>query len=181
MKIVYFLLLLSLVSVLACTPANGAGDKQQQGDQALAGSAAQADTSGNALKTSAYEPGSWITDYQLALQYAAELKRPVLINFTGSDWCGWCKKLSKEVFTQDAFVNYAKDNLVLLKIDFPQSIPQTQAEKDANSALAKKYAVQGYPTIVLVDEKGTELQRTGYQYGGAEKYVTHLQELLKTE
>lgn len=65
-----------------------------------------------------YEPGTWLTDYNLALRLSKESGKPVLINFTGSDWCPWCFRLRDEVFSQDAFINFAKENLILLMIDF---------------------------------------------------------------
>ena len=123
----------------------------------------------------------WLTDYSQALKTAADLNRPVFIDFTGSDWCGWCIKLDKEVFSQPEFQAYARENLVLLKLDFPRNFPQSPAVKAANQALAEKYSIEGYPTIVLTDASGNELQRTGYQDGGAGKYVAHLQELLSKE
>lgn len=123
----------------------------------------------------------WLTEYNQALKTAAEQGRPVFIDFTGSDWCHWCIKLDKEVFSQPEFKAYAREKLVLLKLDFPRSIPQSPAVKAANQALAEKYNIEGYPTIVLTDASGNEIQRTGYQAGGAQKYVAHLQNLLSTE
>ena len=121
----------------------------------------------------------WSTDYTAALKQAKESGRPVLVDFTGSDWCGWCIKLDKEVFSQQAFKDYAKDNLVLLQLDFPRAKPQTDEVKKQNQELAGKFGIRGYPTIVLVDSEGKELARTGYQAGGAEKYVEHLKKLLE--
>ncbi len=121
----------------------------------------------------------WITDFEKAKETAKKLKRPMLVDFTGSDWCGWCIKLDKEVFSKDEFKEYAKDNLVLVELDFPNRKKQSDALKAQNKALAKKYGIRGYPTILLLDADGKELARTGYQRGGPEKYVKHLQKLLK--
>jgi len=169
MKWIIILALMLSVAVLGCTPTQKPEPANEQ---------VEAVTFDEAMDNPQVGTGEWLTDYDQALAVAKEQKRPVLINFTGSDWCSWCMKLSKEVFTQDAFINYAKGNLVLLKLDFPRSLPQTPEEKAANEKKAREYGVNGFPTIVLVDANGKELNRTGYQPGGAEAYVKHLQDLL---
>lgn len=126
-----------------------------------------------------YTAGEWITDHQKALALSAETGKPVLANFTGSDWCIWCKRLSSEVFTKKEFIDFAKDNLILLKLDFPRNLPQTTAEKQQNEALAKQFSITGFPTILILDKVGKEVARTGYQQGGADSYIQHLQELIK--
>ncbi len=128
-----------------------------------------------------YVPGEWITDYDAAINYAKELNRPVLMNFTGSDWCSWCFKLRDEVFSKKDFIDYAKDNLILLTVDFPKRKQLPLAEQQANDALAMKYGVNGYPTIVFVDSTGKELNRSGYQPGGASAYVKLIQNLIKQQ
>ena len=121
----------------------------------MAGSLMAADSSG------------WLTDYKAALQEAKASNKPILADFTGSDWCGWCMKLSKETFTQPAFLDFAKKNLVLLEVDFPQSKPQSDAVKQQNDMLSKKFQVDGFPTIVLLDKDGKEIARNvGYMEGG---------------
>lgn len=121
----------------------------------------------------------WLTDFEKAKKTAAEKKLPILVNFSGSDWCGWCKKLDKEVFSQDVFKKYAKDNLVLLLVDFPYFKEQAEKEKTQNKELALKFGVEGFPTVVLIDAEGKQLARTGYKPGGAEAYAEHIKELLK--
>ncbi len=121
----------------------------------------------------------WLDDFAKAKAAAAKKKVPMLMNFTGSDWCGWCIKLEKEVFSQKAFQDYAAKNLVLMKIDFPREIEQTADVKAQNKKLSDEFKVRGYPTIYLVDTDGKIIGKTGYKPGGAEKYVEHLQELLK--
>ncbi len=127
----------------------------------------------------ASEPGTWGTDYTKALAAVKGTNKHVLINFTGSDWCIWCKRLSKEVFTQQPFIDYAKENLVLLTMDFPQKIKQTEEMKKQNDALAKQYNIEGFPTLVILDKNGKEINRASYQEGGAEKYVEYLKGLMK--
>ena len=123
--------------------------------------------------------GDWLENYDEALAAAKSLNRPVFIDFTGSDWCGWCIRLDREVFTQKAFIKYAKKDLVLLKLDFPQRKKLSEALQKQNLELAKKFGIGGFPTIVIVDAEGKEIARTGYRPGGDKKYVKHLKELLK--
>jgi thioredoxin-related protein len=121
----------------------------------------------------------WMTSLDKAKADAAIRKVPILVDFSGSDWCGWCIRLDKEVFSQPAFKAYAKDNLVLLLLDFPRRTAQSEELKQANRALAEQFRVEGFPTVLLLDAEGKELARTGYQAGGAEAYVAHIKSLLK--
>lgn len=106
----------------------------------------------------------WLTDLEAAKKQAAEEKKPILMFFTGSDWCGWCKKLHADVLDKKDFQDFAKDSVILLELDFPNSIPQSDALKKQNKALGEKFKVSGYPTMVLVAPDGEkELDRTvGY-------------------
>ena len=106
----------------------------------------------------------WLTDLEAAKKQAAKENKPILMFFTGSDWCGWCKKLHEDVLDKSEFQELAKDGLVLLELDFPNSIPQSDALKKQNKALGEKFKVNGYPTVVLVAPDGEkELDRTvGY-------------------
>ena len=123
--------------------------------------------------------GDWLENYTEALAAAKSLNRPVFIDFTGSDWCGWCIRLDREVFTQKAFIKYAKKDLVLLKLDFPRRKKLSEDQQKQNVELAQKFGIRGFPTIVIVDAEGKEIARTGYRPGGDKKYVKHLKELLK--
>lgn len=121
----------------------------------------------------------WITDFEAAKAKAKAEDKPILVDFTGSDWCGWCIKLDKEVFTKASFTEYASENLVLLEIDFPSKKVKQSAElKAQNKAMAEKYGIKGFPTILLLDAEGKVIERTGYKRGGPEKYVEHLKSLL---
>ena len=121
---------------------------------------------------------AWGTDFDAAKQAAAERKVPILVNFTGSDWCPWCVRLDREVFSQDAFKDFAKTNLVLFVADFPQDKPQSDTVVAQNQKLEAQYRVEGFPTILLLDASGGELARTGYRPGGADAYVDHLRSLI---
>jgi len=121
----------------------------------------------------------WLTDYKKAEKQAAAENKPLVINFTGSDWCGWCIRLDKEVFSQTEFVDYAKDNVVLLKLDFPRGKPQSDAEKKQNVELAEKFGVQGFPTIIVLDAKAKPIGKLGYQKGGAANWIASLEKVTK--
>jgi thioredoxin-related protein len=120
----------------------------------------------------------WMTNFEKAKALSKKTKKPILIDFTGSDWCGWCIRLDEEVFSKDAFKDYAKKNLVLLEIDFPRRKAIDADTKAQNEALAQKYGIRGFPTILLTDHKGEVIETTGYQQGGAKAYVKHIKGLL---
>ena len=121
----------------------------------------------------------WLTDFKEAQQIAEKEIKVMLVDFSGSDWCGWCVKLDKEVFSQKAFQKYAAENLVLVLIDFPRKKWQTPDQKKANNELAQKYGVRGFPTVLLLKPDGSLIFRTGYKRGGAEAYVKFLKKQLK--
>ena len=132
-----------------------------------------------ALHGAAFAGGEgWSSDFAASKKQAAESKKDLLIDFTGSDWCGWCIKLNDEVFKLDPFKAGVKDTFVLVEIDFPKDESKLSEEtKKQNKELGEKYAVQGYPTILLCDAEGRPYAATGYEKGGPEKYVEHLNEL----
>ena len=121
---------------------------------------------------------TWLTDLDEAKKVAAKEKKDILVDFTGSDWCGWCIKLKKEVFDLPAF-EVATKKFVLVELDFPNKKPQSDEVKAKNRAAQQKYGITGFPSILLMDAQGEVYARTGYQAGGPEKYVAHLQELTK--
>lgn len=127
------------------------------------------------------EEDIWITDFAAAKKISEEKKLPILADFSGSDWCGWCIKLEKEVFSQDEFKKFAKDNVVLFLADFPARKKQGDDVKKQNQELQKEYGIQGFPTVLLLNFKGEVLSRTGYRKGGAAEYVKHLEGLIKSE
>jgi thioredoxin-related protein len=121
---------------------------------------------------------AWTSDFTAAKKEAAESKKDLLMDFTGSDWCGWCIKLKKEVFDCEPFKVGVKDKFVLVEVDFPQDKKKlTEETKKQNADLAKKYPVSGYPAILLCDATGKPYATTGYQKGGPEEYVKHLDTL----
>lgn len=122
---------------------------------------------------------AWITDFALAKERAASENKTILMDFTGSDWCGWCIRLHEEVFDFPQFQEYAEKNLILLELDFPQRKRLPPALMAQNQELQERFAVQGFPTILLLDAEGRPFAKTGYQAGGPDAYVKHLAEFLE--
>ena len=120
----------------------------------------------------------WFTDFEAAKKAAVEKKVPILANFAGSDWCGWCIKLAREVFSKKEFGEYAKDNVVLFLADFPSKKKQPAKTKSQNKGLAEKYQIKGFPTVLLLKANGDVLARTGYRKGGPQKYIEHVSKLI---
>lgn len=121
---------------------------------------------------------NWETNLETAIKKAKAENKSILVNFTGSDWCIWCQRLTDEVFSKSEFEKYAEEKLILVKLDFPRDIEQTQETKMYNNQLAQKYGIQGFPTILLLNSSGVLIAQTGYQPGGAANYVTHLKSYL---
>lgn len=131
------------------------------------------------LKVTAAEQ-NWMTDLPKAQAKAKAENKMVLMDFTGSDWCGWCIKFKKEALDTQEFADYAAKNLVLVEVDFPRNKPQSADLKKANEALGKKYGVDGYPTFVVLSKDGKEIGRqVGYSPGGAKAFIAKLDEFKK--
>jgi protein disulfide-isomerase len=123
---------------------------------------------------------AWLHDFEAAKKQAKEENKVIFINFTGSDWCGWCIKLEKEVFSKKEFQEFAKDKLVLMEVDFPDKKKQSAEMKAQNKKLDKEFKIEGYPTLFLLDSEGKKLtDDIGYREGGAQAYVDNLKALMK--
>lgn len=125
---------------------------------------------------------TWQHNYEAAAKQAATEHRPILMVFAGSDWCKPCIMLRKEVWDTPEFREYANNHFVLLELDFPRfkknQLPAEQTRY--NEQLASRYNKEGvFPLVVLTDERGQVLAKTGYQPGGPEKYIAHLELLLQ--
>jgi len=125
----------------------------------------------------------WLDDYQKAQQAAKASNKLLLLNFTGSDWCGWCIRLDKDVFSQSDFKEFASKNLVLVELDFPwpgrSRWQEQRAElKKQNQELAQQYDVHGFPTLIVLDGNGQKLwEYDGYLPGA--KLIEQLEKLRK--
>ena len=131
----------------------------------------------NVVAATLLAAGRWTTDYAAALTQAKTEKRKVLLFFTGSDWCVWCKRLETEVLSTSEFGTYARESLILVKLDFPHDTPQTPQLKAQNQKLSEKYKVEGFPSIVVLSSDGKTLSTLGYEEGGPVPYVKKLKDL----
>ena len=122
----------------------------------------------------------WMTDLSKAQAKAKAENKLVLLDFTGSDWCGWCIKLNKDVFSKKEFEEYAKKNLVLVEVDFPRAKKLSAEQKKANDALAKKYNIEGYPTIIVLNKEGTKVGQLGYT-STPKPFIDELEKFKKTQ
>ena len=131
---------------------------------------------------SAEEPEKiWFTNVSEAIEQSKASGKPIFAFFTGKEWCSWCKKLERQVLSKEGFINYAKENLVLLELDFPRRrkdgkpviLPEKQIE------LARKFNIKGYPTVILMDSSTNKIAKTGYEAMSPEQYVDHVKALLK--
>ena len=125
--------------------------------------------------------GSWNTDFAEAQRQARDGGKDLLLNFTGSDWCGFCIELEDAVFSHKAFVDLARNEFVLVEVDFPAEKPQADAVKQQNAQLKQKYGVAGFPTVLLIDSEGDPYAQTGYLEGGPNEYLEHLGELRQNK
>ena len=123
----------------------------------------------------------WHTDAQAAVDKAKQEGKAVLLDFTGSDWCGWCMKLKSEVFDQPEFGRYASANLVLVEVDFPRHKALDPAQKQANYRLAEAFGIEGYPTIIILNRYGRMIGRTGYRPGGPSAFDAEIEGFLNRD
>lgn len=126
-------------------------------------------------QNSEYPPAGWNADFSEAVEEARAEDKWLLLNFTGSDWCVWCKRLSEAVFSTEEFLDWAEDNAVLVFLDFPSSIEQSEAQKMQNAYLQQFLGIQGYPSIWLFDSDLSPLLATGYRDDIAADYIWHLE------
>ena len=121
----------------------------------------------------------WTSDWQAAKARSKVEGKPILLYMTGSDWCGWCKKLEKEVISQPAFMDFASRNFVLMEADYPRKKEQAPELKKQNKELEKIYLAGGYPTMWVLDSEGNKLSKDlGELKGGVDGYIAKLQEFV---
>ena len=122
----------------------------------------------------------WLDDFDQAKKQAAQQEKMILAYFTGSDWCRFCIMADEEIISKPAFAKYVSDKFILLKLDFPRQkrLPAALAAK--NNSLSEKYNVQGFPTQLILDSKGSVLGKTGYVAGGADAWIASCDEILSS-
>lgn len=121
----------------------------------------------------------WHTDYNQALQAAQQQQKPIVLFFTGSDWCGWCKKLNQEVFNSPEFAAKAGGKFIFVDVDFPMNKQLSQQVVQQNAMLKQKYNVTGYPTVVVLDANQNVLEVGGYREGGGASYANYLMQFAQ--
>src|SRR6478672_1566308 len=133
-----------------------------------------------AFQVAAADKLDWQTDLAKAQAQAKKENKLILLDFTGSDWCGWCIKLNHDTFSKPEWSAYAKTNLVLVEVDFPRDKELSAAQKTANEALQKKYKVGGFPTIIVIDADGkTVWSNEGYLSGGPKAMIDAIEAAKK--
>jgi protein disulfide-isomerase len=95
----------------------------------------------------------WLINYEDVYNQSIEQNKPIMANFTGSDWCGWCKKLKKAVFDTETFKKWAEQNVILFELDYPRRTPQDSDIKQQNANLQRTFGqlVRGFPTVLIFD------------------------------
>jgi len=122
---------------------------------------------------------AWQTNLDAAKQQAKKENKNLLLDFTGSDWCGYCIKLKKAVWDKPEFSKYADQNLVLVELDFPNKKKLPAEVQKQNEKLRNKFNIEGYPTIVVLNPDGKELGRLeGYEGDDVQGYIKRLDKIL---
>ena len=108
---------------------------------------------------------AWSTDYAASLEKAKSENKPLLIYFTGSDWCPFCIYMDRDVLSKPEFIDYANKNYVMVLCDFPRKIKLTETQSQANEKLAATFSIRGFPTMVILDPKSGAYSFAGYENG----------------
>jgi thioredoxin-related protein len=140
------------------------------------------------LSVSQAQELKWHTNVKEAIKISNKEKKPLLLFFTGSDWCGWCIRLQNEVLKTPEFSNWAKKSVVLVELDYPRRAPQSEEIKKQNSELQQAFGIQGYPTVYFanatVNKEGKVnfegLGSTGYVAGGAAAWLAVADPFVKS-
>jgi len=125
--------------------------------------------------------GTWTTDYKRAQEEAKASHKLLLLDFTGSDWCGFCIQLDKAILQQPQFKDYASKNLVLMEVDFPRRKAQSAETQKQNMELARRYQIEGFPTLVVLNGEGKTVWRyDGLYQGGIAAFLAELDKARKS-
>jgi protein disulfide-isomerase len=131
---------------------------------------------------------TWHTDVNKAINLSVQQEKPLFLFFTGSDWCGWCKKLVAEVFEKETFRDWAAKNIILVELDFPRRTPISEQVRKQNKELGQMFGVRGYPTgwfVIPEPENGkinfNRLGSQGYVRGGPNAWIEGANQILKNK
>lgn len=165
---------------MVVNPSLGTIDVYQGGDKQIDTASAEATPRTAPAANQNWGGGTWHTSWDAAVAEAKRSNKPILINFTGSDWCGWCIRLKKEVFDTDTFRSWASKKVVLLEVDFPRGKPQSADVKAKNQKLAQQFGVRGYPSIMFANGKGQPVgSKFGYAEGGPEAWTKQAEQHMR--
>ena len=142
----------------------------------------------SSLNLYSQDNNGWLINFEEAAKLSIKSGKPILANFTGSDWCGWCIRLNREVFVTPEFKDWASENVILLELDYPRRQQQTDEIKKQNRELQQFFQVRGYPTlhifnVVITDGKTqiTSLGKMGYLAGGPTPWIASANNYLKNK
>jgi len=119
----------------------------------------------------------WQTNYNNALAQAKQKSLPVVLFFTGSDWCTWCNKIENEALDTPEFAQAADGKFIFVKLDYPMYKKLDGQTTQQNNSLKQKYDIKGYPTVIIIDSNERVLGSTGYVAGGGRNYANHLRSI----
>ncbi len=168
------ILLIAVFILFGCANNNEANDqaKIETNDQVL-------------LKTNDHDVNGlvWHSNVEKAIEIAKTESKPILLQFSGSDWCKYCILLNNEVLFTKEFADYAKDNLILVNLDNLRKSPQAAEVVNYNRAQMKKYGITGYPTVLLMDKDANVVLQTGYlpRTKGPAAYIQHIKDAYGTK
>ncbi len=123
----------------------------------------------------------WLTNYDEATQLASKSSKPIILFFTGSDWCSWCIKLEDEVLNTPEFADAVGDKFYFVKLDFPLNRQLPQDITSQNKRLQKQFMINGFPTLVLLDAQQRQIGTAGYRPGGGKQYAQFLLKLVEDQ
>lgn len=122
---------------------------------------------------------NWMTSYEEAINLSKSTSKPIVLFFTGSDWCGWCIKLEQESLDTPEFAQAAGDKFIFVKLDFPVNTTLPPQLASQNKQLQKRYGVSGFPTLIILDGKQqAQIGKTGYRPGGGRAFADHLSKIV---
>lgn len=122
----------------------------------------------------------WETNYDHAVAQAKASSKPLVLLFTGSDWCGWCIKLENEALGTPEFASAVGDQFIFVKLDFPMKTSLPKEIATQNSNLKDRFGVKGFPTVIVLDSNENQIGMTGYQPGGGASYAKHLMKMVSS-
>ena len=146
---------------------------------ALTGCPSREAAQGQSLPAAQGKPAGdvWTDDIEGAFKAAADSGKPVFIDFTGSDWCGWCKLADENIFSTPAWADFA-DEVICLKVDFPRSGRPDATTMKKREQLAKAFGVEGFPTLVLATADHRELAQFSAGHKGAKEFIEEVRKAL---